>query len=300
MKNTPSPFAQTGFTIIGGQRETLLDSLRELWRFRLLVGELVRRDLKIRYKNRVGGILWSLFSPLMQVLTITLMVKLFLAPIDSYSAYLMPVMFLWQFFQNTVLDSSNSMINNAQLARKIYFPRAVLPLVTFITNLLHFGISFAFILLYYFVWPPSDPIYPQNLAPKIMLALPCVLGVGVLGLGIGYLMAYLNTLYEDVRFLSITTLGLLFYALPILYPIERVANKPEIFGWYLLNPLAALMVGFQRALMPPITAPKGQPPFPVVGIPWDYLLLAGFSSFAILIVGFTIFERAKWMMMERL
>ncbi|MBW3636425.1 MAG: ABC transporter permease [Armatimonadetes bacterium] len=290
------PSYSGGFTVVGGVRETPLESLREIWRYRPLIGELVRRDLKVRYKNRVGGILWSLFPPLMQVLTITLMVKLFLTQVSNYSAYLMAVMFLWQFFQNCILDASNSMIANAQLARKIYFPRAVLPLVTLITNAMHFCISLLFTLAYYFVVPISEPIYPQNLHPKALLVIPVLVGVSILSLGFGYLLAYLNTLYDDVRFLTITLLGLFFYSLPILYPVEKVAARPGIYEIYMLNPMATWLVAFQRALLPPL-AVEGAPP---VTMPWAFMGIAAVSSLAILAFGFIIFERSKWTMMERL
>lgn len=278
---------------MGGERETLLSSLAELWRFRPLIAELVRRDLKVRYKNRVGGMLWSLFPPLMQVLTITMLVKYILSPVDNYSAYLMPVMFLWQFFQNTVLDASQSLLNNAALARKIYFPRAILPLVTFISNLIHFLVSLGFTICYYFV---VHSIYPQNIQIHLPLVIPIIFGVGILALGLGYLFAYLATIYDDVKFLSVTMLQLFFYTLPILYPIERVFAQPSIYSFYMLNPLASWLVGFQRALLRPLKVDDLTP----VTMPYEWLGLATISSSAILIFGFWIFERSKWAMMERL
>lgn len=279
--------------MVGGKRESLLDSLREMWRYRPLVLELVRRDLKVRYKNRVGGVLWSLFTPLMQVLTITLMVKFFLTQINNYSAYLMAVMFLWQFFQNTVLDASQAMIVNAPLARKIYFPRAVLPLVSLISNVLHFGIAFVFTLVYLFVLNRGRLILPHY----FYLAPLCVLGLGVFGLGIGYLLSYICTLYDDARFLSVTILGLFFYLVPVLYPIEKVAGHPNIYPFYMSNPAATWLVGFQRALLPPLVIAGGPPP---VSMPLEWIGLAVLTSAITLIAGFWIFERSKWTMMERL
>jgi len=284
-----------GFSLRGGERESIASSLREIWRFRALILELVRRDLKVRYKNRVGGVLWSLFPPLMQVLTIWLMVKFFFAQISDYSAHLMAVMFLWQFFQNTVLDASQAMIVNAPLARKIYFPRAVLPLVTLISNLLHFGVASIFTLVYFFVMPLGHPTYPSAISPLILLAPFCVLGLAMFALGLGYLLAYLTTLYDDVKFLSVTLLGLFFYLVPVLYPIERVAAQTKIYQIYMLNPAAVWLVGFQRSLLPPL---KGFAP--VYHFPFDWLIIAFVLSFTTLLGGFWIFERSKWMMMERL
>lgn len=293
---TLRPMPAISFTVTGETRETPLEALREIWRFRSLIIELVQRDLKVRYKKRVGGILWSLFAPLMQVVTITLMVNLFLQPIEGFSGYLMPVMFLWQFFQNTVLDASQAMIINAQLARKIYFPRAILPMVTLLSNLLHFTISFAFTLFWFLIKPVGDPVYPKNLHPKFLLVFPIVLAVGLLALGIGYLLSYLSTLYDDVRYLITTFLQLLFYAVPIFYPIEKVAVHPEIYPLYMSNPLAALMAGFQRALLPPLEVVDTTPvPFPAL-----WVAIGCLSSVVILLLGFVIFERSKWTMMERL
>ena len=293
---TSRPLPTAGFTITGDARETPLEALREIWRFRALIVELVQRDLKVRYKKRVGGILWSLFAPLLQVVTITLMVNLFLQPIEGFSGYLMPIMFLWQFFQNTALDASQAMLTNGSLARKIYFPRAILPLVTLLSNLLHFTISFAFTLFYFLIKPIGDPVYPKNLHPKFLWVFPIVLAVGFLALGIGYLLSYLSTLYDDVRYLSTTMFSLFFYAVPILYPIEKVAANPSVFVLYMLNPMASLMVGFQRALLPPLQVGELTP----LAFPLFWIVVGILISIVVLLLGFLVFERSKWTMMERL
>lgn len=294
-----SPTLQHGFTVRGETRDSLWHSVREIWRFRPLIWELMRRDLKVRYKNRVGGVLWSLFPPLMYVLTLTLLAKLIFRTINNYSAYLIAVIFLWQFFQNTVLDASNSLLVNAPLTRKIYFPRAVLPIVAMLSNLLHLGIAFVFVLIYFFAVPISDPIYPKNFQSQFWWVFPIAFFTGVLALGVGFLLAYLTTLYDDVKFLSTQFLTLFFYAIPVLYPIEQLVDKPTLYAVYLLNPLAAFIVGFQRALLPPLGDPTN-PAIPLVGVPTLFVAMAFLTSFVILVFGFWIFERSKWTMMERL
>ena len=284
------------FTVTGEARETPLEALREIWRFRALIVELVQRDLRIRYKKRVGGILWSLFPSLMQVAIISLMVNLFLRPTEGISGYLLPVVFLWQFFQNTVLDAAQSMLLNAQLARKIYFPRAILPIVTLLTNLLHFTISFAFMLVYFLVKPWQNPVYPQHLQPKFLFVFPIVFCLGCLALGVGYLLSYLSTLYEDVRFLLTNALQLLYFTVPVFYTLEQVAARPKVYPYYMLNPVAALIAGFQRALLPPLAVPGTTP----VAFPLFYVIIGCVSSLVVLLLGFLIFERSKWTMMERL
>jgi ABC-type polysaccharide/polyol phosphate export permease len=294
--NASQPAARSTYTIVGDKPESLFECVAEIWRFRPLIAELVMRELKVRYKNRVGGILWSLFPPLMQVFTITLMVKFFLTPVSNYSAYLMGVMFLWQFFQNTVIDAGNSIVQNSLLARKIYFPRAILPVVSLLVNMLHFFISLALTLGYLFVLRT----YPQQLRWEILLVFPIVFCVGVLGLGLGFLSARWNTMYEDFRFLSVTGMGLFFYLLPILYPIEKVAAHGKLYPYYMLNPLAAYLVAFQRALLPPPAAPPGTTVWPLVDVPWPFLVIAAVFSVVIFGIGYYTFERSKWIMMERL
>jgi ABC-type polysaccharide/polyol phosphate export permease len=102
--------------------------------------ELVRRDLKVRYKNSVGGIAWSLFNPLMQVFVITVVMKFLLPrPVENYSAYVFGAVFLWTLIQTSLLDGCVSVLQNAQLVRKIYFPRAILPLTTLLGSFFHFA-----------------------------------------------------------------------------------------------------------------------------------------------------------------
>src|SRR4028119_1805584 len=90
-------------------------SLREVWHYRQLIVELERRDLKVRYKNSVGGIAWSLLNPLMQVFVITVVMKFLLArPVENYSAYVFGAVFLWTLIQTSLLDGCVSVLQNAQ------------------------------------------------------------------------------------------------------------------------------------------------------------------------------------------
>jgi ABC-type polysaccharide/polyol phosphate export permease len=273
-----------------------MESLRELWNYRPLIGELVRRDLKLRYKNSVGGIAWSLLNPLMQILVITLVMKFIQArPVPSYSAYLFGVIFLWSFFQITLIDGCQSILQNAQLVRKVYFPRAILPLATLLTNLFHFVIAFFFTLLYFFVLGT----YPQNLRWEILMVFPVVFCTTMLALGFAYILAYLNVFYEDVRFIVTALLQLAFYAMPVFFTIEQVAAK-GFYTPYMLNPIAALLVTYQRALLPPPEVPSAGVLLPSIGIPWPFFALAAFTSFLVLVIGFALFDKYQWEIAERL
>lgn len=289
----PSVFSPS---LKAGAGDSSLAALGEIWRYRPLILELVRRDLKLRYKNSIGGIAWSLLDPLLQIVVITQVMKFLLPnPVKDYSAYLF-VLFLWSFFQVSMSDGCVAILHNNMLVRKVYFPRAILPLATLLGNLFHFGIAFVFTILYFFYLGA----YPGNLRPAFLLVVPVVACMAALSLGFSFILAYLNVFYEDVRFVVNALLRLFFYAVPILYPIELVKAK-GLYNVYMLDPVAALLVTYQRALLLPPHVKQGNGVvLPSVGVPWDYFALAGVLSIITLAVGFLLFEHYKWEMVERL
>jgi ABC-type polysaccharide/polyol phosphate export permease len=279
------------------QNRSLSVALAEVWQFRPLILELVRRDLKLRYKNSIGGLAWSLLNPLMQIAVITLVMQFILPnPVKNYSAYLF-VFFVWNLFQVSVMDGCNAILGNNQLVRKVYFPRAILPLATLLGNLFHFAVAFVFTILYFFVLGA----YPENLRLEFLMVIPVVFFLSVLCLGLSLILSYLNVYYEDVRFIVTALLQLFFYALPILYPIERVAANAQIYAVYMLNPIASFLVTYQRALLaPPKVTDAAGVVLPVVGVPYGYFLIASFVSIVTLWIGLVLFERNQWEMVERL
>ncbi len=131
----------------------MIDELKECCRYKDLLRQLVARDLKVRYKNSVLGFFWSLANPLVQVATITIVVKYILRlEIPNYSAYLLVGFLPWVFFQMALLDSSQVVLLHRDLLRKVYFPREVLPLSVVFANLIHFLLAlvvfFAYLLFY--------------------------------------------------------------------------------------------------------------------------------------------------------
>lgn len=293
-QNTDLPVgAHTQITVNdASDRDSVLGSLRELWQHRLLIRELAQRDLKLRYKNSIGGIAWSLLNPIMLIFVITVVMKFVQArPVDNYSAYLFGIIFLWSAFQTALLDGCVSILGNASLVRKVYFPRAILPIVSLFSNSFHFAVAFGFTLVYFLVLGT----YPELLRWQFLMVFPAVFFTAVLTLGLSFMLAYLNVFYEDVRFIAQALLQLLFYVMPVFFTIEQVAARPHIYPFYMLNPLAALLVTYQRALLPPPAMP-GLPP---IDIPWGYFGLACVSSTLILLFGFRLFEHYKWEIIER-
>ena len=240
----------------------------------------------------------------MQVAAITLVMK-FLKPnpVEGYSAYLLGALFLWNFMQSALGDGAASLVQNSMLIRKIYFPRAILPISTLLGNLFHFGISFGFTIIYLFLLGT----YPSQLRPEFLLVIPVLAATLMLCLGFNFVLSYLNVFYEDVRFIVQALTGILFYLLPLLYTVEDVRRKLGGDSWqfhlYMLNPVTAFLTFYQRALLypPKVLDAAGNRIAPLeIAQLWPYFLGATAISFVVMIGGFALFERYKWEVVERL
>ncbi len=278
------------------ERPGLRATLAELWSFRELIIEFTRRSIMLRYKNSVLGIAWSLVTPLMMILMITVMTKyIFAQPIPNYSAYLFPVMFAWTFCNSAIPDMCIALLENASIVRRSYFPRELLPIATLLASLLHFAISLGLTLGYLMILR----IFPQQVNLKLLLVVLVVPAHLAFLLGIGLITSVLNVIFEDIRFVVSVVLQLMLYAVPVLYPVERVAAavpQPWMLDLYLLNPFASLLVLYQKAMLPPI-AVKG-----IETLPWSWGLLAQtwVVSLATLWFGLWFFNRLKYVAVERL
>ncbi len=278
------------------RRPPLRATLRELWAYRELVTEFTRRILMVRYKNSVLGLVWSLITPLVLIGVITLITKYFLGqPIPNYSAYIFPVMFAWTFSNNAIPDMCISLLENSLLIRRSYFPRELLPISALLAALFHFLIGLVLSLGYLMLLR----IFPQQVGWSVLLVLliiPCHL---CLLLGLGLITAVLNVIYEDIRFLVSVGLQIMFYALPVMYPIERVAaveGQPWLLPAYLANPFAGLLVLYQKAMLPPLQS-AGHPALP---FSWPLLGQTWLVSLLVLWFGLWYFNRLKYVAVERL
>ena len=282
----------------------MIDELRELYRYKDLVAQLVVRDLKVRYKNSVLGFFWSLANPLIQVATITIVVKYVLGlQIPNYSAYLLVGFLPWVFFQMALLDSSQVILLHRELLRKVYFPREVLPISVAIANLIHFALAlvvFFLYLLFYWIFLHGAPIQISALMLPLLVAMQFLLI-----LGLSFFISCLNVFYEDVKYLLTALLGVLFYLTPVMYPAELVythfAGPYErlLYVLYLLNPVSMLTDAYRKALLPPFEG--GLRGAEVHALPLDYgmLAIAAVVCLLIAIAGYRFFNARKWVFAER-
>ncbi|HKC62956.1 MAG TPA: ABC transporter permease [Pyrinomonadaceae bacterium] len=223
------------------RRWKILD-LSELWEHHELFYFLVWRDLKTRYKQTILGAGWVVLQPLLMTLVFTIFLgKLVAVPTNGvpYSIFAYSGLLPWIFFSNAILSSSHSLINNAPLITKLYFPRIFLPAAAVIVRLadLCVAATILFALLFYYGFAPSW---------KMLLFLPLVPELTLLALACGLWSAALNVKYRDIGTLLPVVLQLWMFTSPIIYASNVVPEKWRAL--YLLNPLAGIVEGIHASL----------------------------------------------------
>jgi ABC-type polysaccharide/polyol phosphate export permease len=289
----------------------MVSELKELWRFRELLWTMVERDLKIRYKNSALGFLWSLLNPLLTVAVMTFVLENFFYPRDvgSLSAYILAAYLPFLFLQLAVMDSAQTVLTAMPLIKKIYFPRELLPIASVVANFIHLSLAMVVFFLFLIgVWLLRSPFdFAQFPIPPTAILLPFLLLVAfVLALGLAFYVSALNTFYEDVKYIVSIVMYLMFFLCPVMYFSEMVANSTinQGPGWiyrlYFLNPLASLIEAFRKTLVhAPQLIPTTAGNVPPNPLDWKYFAVATATSFAILISGYSTFNRMKWRFVER-
>lgn len=216
----------------------------ELWGYRELVYFLAWRDVKVRYKQTVLGVIWAVIQPFFTMVVFTLLFgQLAKIPTDGipgpifYFSALVP----WIYFSSTMTNAGMSLVANSALLTKIYFPRVILPAAVALGNLMDFLISSVF-LIGFIVY------YKIPLGWNLLLWPALVVLLMLLSLSLGVFFAALNVKYRDIRYVLPFLTQLLMFATPIIYPASMV---PERFQWLLaLNPLSGLIEAFRYVVVP--------------------------------------------------
>jgi lipopolysaccharide transport system permease protein len=216
----------------------------EMWRYRELLYFLAWRDMKVRYKQAVLGITWAVIQPVFTMVVFTLLFgKLAKLPSDGlpgpvfYLAALVP----WTYFSTTVATTSMSLVANADMLTKIYFPRLLLPASSALGNLVDFLIGTVILILvtsfYGVPFSRAAVIWPLLMVPLFVLTL-----------SVGMVLAALNVKYRDIRYVVPFGIQLCLFATPIIYPVSMVPERLQPL--LILNPLSGLIEAFRYALNP--------------------------------------------------
>jgi len=217
---------------------------RDLWRYRELFYILSWRDIKVRYKQTVIGAAWSIIRPLLTTIIFTIVFSR-IARLDNpgnapYMLMVFAGMLPWQFFSNALSEASSSLVGNANLITKVYFPRMIIPASSVITSLVDFAISFI-ILLGMFAWFRYIPSWHIIFLPIfIVLAFLCAFGVGL------YLTA-VNVKYRDFRYIIPFIIQFGLYITPVGFSSSVINEKWRML--YSLNPMVGVIDGFRWCIL---------------------------------------------------
>jgi lipopolysaccharide transport system permease protein len=216
--------------------------LRELWAYRELLFFLTWRDIRVRYKQAVLGMGWVVLQPLLMTLVFTVFLGVIVrVPSDGvpYPIFAYAGLQLWTFFSSAISGSGNSLVGNAHLITKVYFPRLLVPLASILARMVDLLVALVMLigLMIYFRVGVSSALL---MAPVLIILL------ALLALGLGMWTSALNVKYRDVGIALPVFIQLWMFVSPVVYPLTLVPARWRLI--YSLNPLVGIIEGFRAAL----------------------------------------------------
>jgi len=222
------------------------ERIQRLWVYRGLLLNLIRRDLRIRYKESVLGFLWSMLNPAMYLAIFYVVFVIILpAGIPHFPVYILSGLLPWTLFQNSMMAATTSVVAGAPLLKRVSFPREVLPLSVIGANIFHFFLQMLVLIGFMIVFR-----YP--FASRYLLLVVPALMVEVLVLaGLGLIVSSLTVYLRDIAHFMELALLFWFWMTPVVYAprlvYDKLAHHHLPFGLFLLNPMTSVVMSFQRA-----------------------------------------------------
>lgn len=272
--------------------------LRELLSYRNLIGNLVIRDLKVRYKNSLLGIAWSMLNPLLLMLVFTVVFTILAGGMNvaAAPAFILSGLLPWNFLSGTVIGATNSIVGNSHLVKKVYFPREALPLSVMLSNLVHFLIA----LPIYFILATimGVPRVTGGAFFPYLLWLPAIILVqAAFALGVSLFLSAINVFYRDTSIVMEVLMQAWFFVTPIIYDFEKTLGTTQvIFGVeipisrlaFILNPMASIIAAYRDAMY------YGRL------LALDFFLRTAVTALIVLLIGYWVFSRLNWRFGEEL
>lgn len=242
--------------------------------YKYLLSQLITREIKARYKQSILGYAWVILNPLVQLLVYSFVFSVvFRFPTNGipYAVFLFVGLLPWIYLQNSVSSATLTLVDNAELLRKVYFPREIFIYSIIVAR----GVDFLFasIVMIAFIL-----FYQVPLSTTAILIVPLLLIQILLMTGLSLILSSFNLFYRDIQYLVNLLLMLWMYLSPIVYPLSMVPGK-YIFI-YKLNPIVGIVEGYRSALF---------------NYPFDYgtILWSLITSLLIFLIGFIIFKRSE-------
>ncbi len=254
--------------------------LKELYNYREMVYNLVKKDLRGRYKGSVLGFLWTFINPLLQLAVYTMVFSTIMrVNVDKFYMYLFIALIPWIFFTTSVLSGTISIIQNKDLIKKIYFPRIIIPISTVLATFMNMIFSMAVVILALFISGIGISYY--------ILLLPIIMILEFfLVLGMVFLFSSLNVFFRDIEYILSIIMMIWFYMTPIVYTVEMIPEKYKTL--FYLNPMTNIVIFYRDILFY-----KRMPSFGFMGGVFLY-------SLAMIVIGFFVFQKLQKNFVEEL
>jgi lipopolysaccharide transport system permease protein len=261
--------------VIRPKKTFSINDIKEIWDYRELLYFFAWRDIKVKYKQTVIGIAWAIFQPFMAMVVFSVVFgKLANIPSDGvpYPIFVYSGLLIWQFFASSLGDASNTLISNASIVTKVYFPRLILPIADSITKLVDTffaGIILIGLMAYYGFTPKLETL----------IVLPILFLIAFLtAQGLGFILSAINVKYRDVRYILPYFIQMLVFITPVIYP-SSIAGK---YDWLIkINPMAAIIENTRSILLG-----TGNPNF-------SEIIAAGVFSFILFSIGIVVFKKTE-------
>jgi ABC-2 type transport system permease protein len=271
------------------KRPNPLQRLADVWRYRELLRNLVRKELKVKYKNSVLGFVWTLLNPALYLVVFTLVFQVLLPNgIDDFAIFFLSGLLAWNLFSTALGGATGSIVGNAALVQKVWFPREILPLAAIGASLMHFAFQ-ASVLLAALVIFGRAPDW--ELLPLIPVAMVVLLLVAA---AIGVFLSAANVYLRDVQHLLELALVAWFWMSAIVYPFKTISDElaehdlPSFLAFF--NPMITVIITFQKAIYNPT-----DDAVPTLGAGWYLrnLALTGGAAFLLLLLALYVFGRLE-------
>jgi lipopolysaccharide transport system permease protein len=249
-------------------------SVNEWWQYRELFWFLAWRDIKVRYAQTILGMVWAILQPMSLMILLSIFWKKAIH-IDvgiPYPVFIYSGLILWGLFSSGISNASNSMINNENIIKKVYFPRIIVPTAAILVSFLDFAITLIFYFLLILYYGIKINIFGFLLCSALSLII-----VILSTLGCGLFFAAANIRYRDARYAVPFLLQLAFFATPIIFPLAVINSKGLIF-LLSMNPMAAAIHLARSAIS-------------IEVVDWSIVWIGASTSFIIFFGGFLLFKK---------
>jgi lipopolysaccharide transport system permease protein len=260
----------------------LIGRMRELWDYRDLIRNLVSRDLKVRYRNSILGIAWSWANPLLMMLVLTVVFNLLAGRSDlpHFHVFVLSALLPWNFFSSSVTRATSSIIDNANLVKKTYFPREVLPISIVLADLVNFIVALPVFFGLALASGAELSWWALLLPLTILIQLAFTIGLTLA-------TSALDVFYRDTQIILSVGLQAWFFLTPVIYPISTVPQQLTVLGITLnaqlwlrrLNPMASIVASYRDLLY--WGMPTG----------FDFFARTAVTALIVLVLGYLLFLR---------